>query len=85
MSDSTLTPENIRDRSAEQGGVHLVMLPTCYRIYYEGTPYPTYGTKAEAVAAAHALATDHINQHGAGTCDITDYTATPLTEEDIPR
>ena len=84
MSESTLTAEDIRDESAN-GDVHIIMLATGYRLYYEGTAYPGYPVKAEAVAAAHALAADHNNEHGAFSCNLVDWTAVPITEEDKPR
>jgi len=80
----TMTREDIIDKCGEVGGVHVLMLASHYDVIYECVSMATPYTKAEAIAAAHTLANDHEATNNS-PCAIYDYTATPITEEDLSR
>jgi hypothetical protein len=81
----SMTRQDVMDTCAERGGVHIIMTAQGYDVIYECAAMAQTTLKAEAVAAAHALANDHIAEYGPWTCDLYDYTAAPITEEDTPR
>jgi len=77
----TMTLADIKERSSV-GGVHICLRAIGYCVYYEATLMHSCDRYTNALAAANTLAADHNNQGNSPYCEVTDWSAVAITEED---